>query len=658
MRLPFFEHLSIENYRLYPGENSENPLEIPLTAGPLIVLGVNGLGKSTLLLLMKHLLTGAVRLRDAGFTGERSDVVKLDKNFFADRVSDQAKAAKAKIQVKFGTSTLHVSRQLSDLALVEASLETKSQCDKVTNEKDYQDLLASAMGVADFEDALRILNRVTFYLENKDSLIWDVAAQFELFRAILTREISHDLRQLESEIVSSDSSFRNLRATLGKLTKKRDHELLKNEKSATTKAHLAKATAEYDVEERRVIDLIDEVDQWSQRRSDDRIELKRADLAADKAAQTYEQIKFNALRHAFAGVSPNEQYVFLKLISDRVCQSCGTEAEEAAQRIEKRQERNECLVCGSQRVDTSNITTTSAKIQKKAKNAFLALQDARQTRDDTHTKFLESCDGVSSTAAELEIAREKADLAKSNIRKLMANLPDGDKVELEARTSRIEGLREDLLSFQSDRDEAEEKIQNLLSFLKTATEDISEQLVANFRKRAKAFFAEDVRLVYAPRVSRIGQEGRKFDFPAFEVEMTSSATEGHFVRRKADQVSLSQREYLDVIFRMSLIETFGSAGCSMVVDGPEGSIDAVFAERAGDLFSNFSRQNSGNTALLACNVVEGGFIPNCLRDFPKYADKKKRVINLIELGTPTAALIELHAEYDQKVVTILKTKAR
>ena len=315
MIFPVFEQLDVENYRLYPGDVGNPGLHLKLKPGPWIVLGVNGIGKSTLLLLLKHLLAGASRIRGAGFTGERSDLVGLDNRIFASRVRDNARDATATLTVRLGGAELRIKRRLSDLLLIEATLTREASCVSVEKEGDYRDLLANAMGVTGFEDALRVLDRVTFLLEAREPLIWDVSAQFELFRAILTPDISLDLRKLESEIVSNDSAARNLNAILYRLISRRDAELAKHEKSAETRARLAKATAEVDVAETNEANLQIEVERLEERRSDARIELKRADRAADEAALAYEKIKFDVLRHAFAGVPPNDQYVFLKLIS-------------------------------------------------------------------------------------------------------------------------------------------------------------------------------------------------------------------------------------------------------------------------------------------------------------------------------------------------------
>src|SRR5205085_4180306 len=117
---------------------------------------------------------------------------------------------------RFGNAVLRVRRRLSDLGLVEATVRGVELVEPISDEAGYRAVLASLMGLARFEDALRVLDRVTFYLEAREPLIWDLAAQFELFRAILTPAHSGELRRLEGEIVSADSSARNLSAVLYK----------------------------------------------------------------------------------------------------------------------------------------------------------------------------------------------------------------------------------------------------------------------------------------------------------------------------------------------------------------------------------------------------------------------------------------------------------
>jgi hypothetical protein len=87
------------------------------------------------------------------------------------------------------------------LTLVEAIVRGGAEKEEpISNEEGYRRLLAQLMGLSRFEDALCVLDRVVFYLEAREPLIWDVAAQFELFRGILTPDRSEDLRRLEGEM--------------------------------------------------------------------------------------------------------------------------------------------------------------------------------------------------------------------------------------------------------------------------------------------------------------------------------------------------------------------------------------------------------------------------------------------------------------------------
>jgi hypothetical protein len=241
VNFPVFEKLKVERYHLYPGTKAKPGLDIDLTPGPWLVIGVNGLGKSTLLLMLRHVLAGPVRARVAGFTGERStDLQPIDPRFFAARVIDGAKDARASITVKLGTTRLSITRRLNDLTIVEASLEAPDGIQQTVTEEQYRRLLTGAMGLATFEDALRAIDRVSFFLEVREALVWNVAAQYELFRAIVSPEHSAELRALEGTIVSADSTARNLSATMFTLTKRRDAQMLRHVQSADVRAQLAR----------------------------------------------------------------------------------------------------------------------------------------------------------------------------------------------------------------------------------------------------------------------------------------------------------------------------------------------------------------------------------------------------------------------------------
>lgn len=653
IRFPLLRHLSVKGFPLYPGPSGDHVMELALEDGPWMILGVNGLGKSTLLLMMRYLLTGAVRLREAGFAGERGDLTAAPSRFFAVRVQDDARGATGSLTVSLGGSTLTVTRDLASLSLIEAKVEENGQSSIITTEADYRAAVANLMNLAQFEDAVRVFDYVTFFPEQRMPLIWDLAAQFELFRGILTPDTSAELRQREGEIISADSAARNLNAGIAKVLKRREAEEKKTRQAHSTKAKLAAAQAGYEEVQKGEAKLVVEIEELEEQRDDALLEVKRAERDVDDASREYEKLKYDALKAAFEGVPPTEQYVFLRLLTDKVCMVCEQDATTAATELRDRLAQNRCPVCGNARHTSPTLSAPVEDIRDAADEAYLRLHSAKELLTEvlaTHTALREQIGAKESRLSQL---REEAQTFSAQIRVLRRQLPMEDAAVMEDEERRLTALREQVNIFRQERATAEEQIESLILGLKEATEQIRVALEDRFNEVAKPFFAERVRLIYAPRETRIGQQGKTFSFPAFEIDMTSGATLGQFVRRRIEQVSLSQREYLDLIFRMALIDVLGGATGTLAIDGPEGSVDAVFAERAGDLFSSFAAQ-PGKSVVLASNIVEGGFIPHTLRRY--FPHPRSRVINLLDQAVPTAALNELKTEYLLKVDEIMQRR--
>lgn len=651
---PLIQELRVERYPLFPGENKDHVLDLALGNGPWVILGVNGLGKSTILLLMRYLLAGPIRLRDAGFAGDRQDVMAGNARLFAMRVAGGAKDSLATLKVQFGDLTVEVTRRLDNLSIHRAEITKSGQATEISSETDYQLQILKAMNLGRFDDAVRVFDFVTFFLEARRPLIWDLSAQFELFRATLTPDLSAQLRELEGQIVSSDSLARGLNANVFSIQKRRNAEARKAQKQDTTQAELSTERAAYEEAEasaKKSEALAEEIEQEV---DDAFLLVKRAEKDVDDLSREYELLKYESLKAVFEKCSVSEQYVFLRLLSDEICLVCGASAPEAADELRGRLGKGLCPICGNKHLATSegddaNHGNKITAIAQNADKAYALLSDARADLEEKRRAWEDRRAAFSNERQKVTAFSEEAAIKARKIRLLEKRLPIEDRSRLEKEAERLSSLREQVEISRQERADAEKEISGLLAELKSKTEQIRDALEKRFNALAQPFFAERVRLVYAPRSTRIGQQGTRFDFPAFEVELTSGATHGDFVRRTSEQVSLSQRDYLDLIFRMALIDVLGDETGTLVVDGPEGSVDAVFAERAGDLFAKFSKDTRKST-VLACNIVEGGFIPHTLSFF---AEKpQERVIDLLDLTVPTAALSDLRPEYEEKVQEI------
>ena len=189
INLPLLQSLDVTGYGLYPGDDPEAPgLHIHFSPGLTLVLGANGLGKTTLVTMLYRLLTGP---SDISALLERTDlgtasleVTQLPGSTtqtFAQRVADNAARATARLVFEVGSEEVSVERSLRDLTLRSFSVGTSPPSQ---DEKQYQDLMVRLANVSTFGDWILLLRYIVFYFEDRRSLVWDPSAQRQLLRIL------------------------------------------------------------------------------------------------------------------------------------------------------------------------------------------------------------------------------------------------------------------------------------------------------------------------------------------------------------------------------------------------------------------------------------------------------------------------------------------
>ena len=192
-----------------------------------------------------------------------------------------------------------------------------------------------------------------------------------------------------------------------------------------------------------------------------------------------------------------------------------------------------------------------------------------------------------------------------------------------------------------------ESFEQFIAKANTTLEAQAHEIQESFGFYAKGFLIENCHLVWSPKPSQLGQSGRRFDFPAFGLELGGSNFSGTVRRSSPDDVSESQREFIDISFRMALAKV-GSVEnvTSLVVDAPESSLDAVFVRRAAQVLGAFGRADVGNRLIVTSNLVDGKLIPALLEEATNENDWVGRVVDLLTIAAPTAAVESLRQEYD------------
>lgn len=642
---PIFQHLKVEKYTLYPGTKRNAGLDIDFQPGLTMVLGANGLGKTTLVHLLFRLLSGPYELRNFGDGArigaqppELREMTKTEVRLFADRVLDNAADAVATLSFTLGDISFTVSRRLADLSLLDLSIGGEQQAGGETS---YQQAVTGAAGVNGFQDWLLILRLVSFYFEDRRALVWDTTAQLQLLQMLfLTPDASQLWGEAYGDVLELDSLVRTLTYVVNKEGKALTETETKIAGVGDIRDQLKTLDAVQAQQSSRLEMLNDQLADTGFARQNGRLTQLRAEQALDVAMRGLERLQLRAIRAAFPSATETGQYILAQLTSEDECLACGTHVPDYAEEIRRRIRSGHCPICGSATHRTSRQPTAAQVRQaaQEATDAQKSLDSARAAQDQTEAAYQE-------LVAEAKELTDAMTAREATIRDLLSRLPKDD----ESFHERRQGLRSDTarLSVYKERLElARTKFTTIQAETNREIEKRAQKVTESFSKYAKGFLFEDCTLEWTIYRATVGQGGRQVELPSFQLSMTGASFSTPRRRGGPMQVSESQREFIDLSFKMALMDVAGDGhGGTLIIDAPESSLDAVFVSQASNILSRFGSPTTDNRLVVTSNLIDGDLIPELLRTAGIRTARNRRVVDLLELAAPTAAVSARHDQY-------------
>ena len=149
-----------------------------------------------------------------------------------------------------------------------------------------------------------------------------------------------------------------------------------------------------------------------------------------------------------------------------------------------------------------------------------------------------------------------------------------------------------------------------------------ETLRAKLTAYAEAFLQETVTVQFGAQDKvKIATGAGQVGMPSFSILMTSSTHVVPKERLTSNNVSESQKEFLDLAFRMTLLDMVCAGGATtLVIETPEASLDSWFMLRAAALMRQFAPADSGPVRnLIATSNLNGtAMIPALLGRLGKH----------------------------------------
>lgn len=655
---PVLKRLQITDYGLFPGtEQVREGLIAEFAPGLTVVLGANGLGKTTLVWILYRLLSGPfdiTGLDDSGDLGGRDLIprkLKRDlQEMFAQRVSDSAVKSLATLYFHLGDRSIIVARSLADLHLETFEVDGSARS---LDETEYQGAIAKMAGLSSFSDWVLLLRHLTFYFEDRRELVWDSSAQRQILRLLfLPGTLARKWTETEREILKLDSRVRNLNAILTR----EENELATAEElgdsALDVKEQLKGLGDLQERDEKSREELEESIIELDTARQEARLELLKAQQERESTFRELEHAKLVVLQKRFPSSSDTARYILSKLLTDTECLVCGCLVPDVARKLEKRLFESECIVCGSKVKESDRTDSAGNEIcdDEHVSSTASILQTADAVVENLKGKLQSILSHYTQARMQLQELSTTLSRRSEQIDTLVRRLPPEESAMHEKREE-LALLRSRVIGFR------EELVQSRNAFA-TFIDSIQDSLIAKapqikkiFEYYARAFLIEDCELVWSPVKARVGQSGIQIAYPAFELELASASFHTPVRRKGPFQVSESQREFIDLSFRMALMEAADeTAGSTMIIDSPESSLDAVFVHRAADVLAKFASSKLGNCLVVTSNLIDGELIPRLLKEFQ--IDWRDRLVDLFEIAEPTAAVRVLRNEY-----TVARTRA-
>lgn len=660
LQLPTFTFLNIEGYGLFPGKPPGKGLTWEFDKGVCLVAGINGLGKTTLITMLLRAFTGPYDLTSEGLPQELESIIpefpiilkQKERMFFAQRVADHATNATVTLRVSLGKRVVQMSRRLSDLRLLAFNLDGES-LDLGSNEKERESAFQLQMCVlfdlSSFVDVLLVLHHVVFFKEGRAGALWDGNAQRHILRALFfPKALAALVARGERRVQQLDSNARNISAAAYQIERKLKQARAASVDSTEKAIELAseRALLEADMKQHERLDsLLADLDD---QRKEARREHERAKLAREEAETEVERIKFAMLARLFPTMEDTVKLVLIKAMSTGECLVCGSETHQRLVEVERQLATGTCPVCGSPSETREKVVPAFKVEETRVKNARLTAERALKEEAAKQAAYDKARKAYDVALGELMGLKESIQDREIRTKLIAAELPPSSEEVLSLERS-LGVQRREQRQAESNRAIAAKELTGLLEQGRNFIEGNTKKLAASFRKNVKVMISEDADLVRVQGTAKLTQGKETFAVPAFLPEMTAADRVGKSRRNSPDDVSESQRELIDLAFRIALIElATGGASCTLTMETPEASLDGLAMTRVGQALHKFASYKE-NRLIVTSNLTNAGMITAMFggptRKLSEIKIRRSHIINLLELAAPNRAVEENRPQY-------------
>lgn len=637
--LPDIKSIHLKNYSLYPGGLD---FKYEFVHGVNLIVGGNGMGKTTFVNLLRFGMIGLYK-KDFGFTrtylGRKIEKRKeLPSNYFYNRMdSDIEESRKPELEISFElNNTIFIIKRdiqnfvLKEVRLIENSKEDILDGDIILQGKyeslspeeqkkylqyKYEKEVANKANLFSFDDFIFLINEILFFGEDRKIILWDEKEE-EIQERLVSKYFNDpELDNKREEALRQAQYFDSLSrhksvdiSTLNKVIKSIDYDTKEDKEFKKSVERITKLKTNID----RKLNRFEHVHKTRQKVGDEQRILRssknKLNIEIGELEKEIDELNLELVEDTWIRLNPKYQVYRSDIIKNVHCPMCSQALQN--QIIREIANQNEsCFLC-DQKIRKQKKNSPELSNKKKDLNVLLK---SKQRIDSEIVKKEKSVEKLDSEYKKLnaELFELKRDVRNLEHSMNKGNDDEKSSYELKALLNEVDKLEIKKKEYAAKSKLQKGKAAKLTEKLEKQNIKITVRLSEIFSAFAEKFLGITAYLTYDD--FKDGR-GRRF-VPVI----------GGKVRLHSEELSESQRFFIEHSYRMTLLNFFYEKPSFFICETPDSSLDISYERNAADIFLGYLKQP--NSLILTTNLNNSEFMDYIIDKAPKI-----RIVNLFDIG--------------------------
>lgn len=623
--LPTLKRVKISNYSLF-----KEDIDYEFILGLNLIIGGNGVGKTTFINIIKYGLIGLYKkdLDVRIYKGEKRLVRGKYANcntFFRNRTEEKEsdKVGSVELWFNINKTEFYVKRSLYDVKIEEASYieedkkyEIKGSSlkqdlykgydyydesdDNSNLQYNYEKIVSKSSNLSDFEDLIFFVNQILFFGESRENVLWSNSVQERLLSSFLND--SH--LEKKRKQYTLDSKYQD------SISRHKQEEI----KAITRVLMQIEVDNKIDNNQLKIMEEIEHLETLKSQFENNREEYqKKIELLYNKDAQLTKKINekeeekgkldVELKKNFWQNVNPKYEIYKRQYENNSICPICNSDISKKT--IEYTSD--ECFFCHtkiicdpSQLNDIDRITYELNSLEEKRRNTEKNILHYEAELKEIDSKYRENRVILFKKQKQLRFLERADNITDENQEfsyLAMINRINELTIEKEKAIELSEKSKKNALTIMQE-------IQNNLLEITKSISNIFSIFAENFMK-----------LSCYLTLQKIKDSDIKLFFPVIDNK----------IRYDSEELSESQRFFVDYSFRMSILAYFYEMPSFYICETPDSSLDISYEENAVEIFMKYLEKP--NSLILTSNLNNSTFITKILE-----RANNKKILNLLKYG--------------------------